>query len=270
MTQNIVLTSSMHRVGGAGNYLVPAPCGDTWDVLAEPNFTKSLAGYRVVALGGEVQLAQPQLTELSQWVREGGVVLAFASQLRAVDRHAEFVGMGLGDSRSVHISNVTDEETHWSSQADDHSNQRPFCVAQDGSEAFFIKTGGNPAVRSGWDNGKNDKCCTSAPNTCRWYPTLQACTAALATVTCLPCASGCNGTGSPLACPQWTECGGSQSSTLYTTTGSMGPNSSVLLSAAVTLTSTESQILPAVLRNDIGAVRLTSTCSLATHFPIQL
>ena len=102
--------------------------GDTWDVLAEPNFTKSLAGYRVVALGGEVQLAQPQLTELSQWVREGGVVLAFASQLRTVDRHAEFVGMGLGDSRSVHISNVTDEETHWSSQADDHSNQRPFCV----------------------------------------------------------------------------------------------------------------------------------------------
>ena len=86
---------------------------------------------------------------------------------------------------------------------------------------------------------------------------LQACTAALATATCLPCASGCNGTGSPLACPQWTECGGSQSSTLYTTTGSMGPNSSVLLSAGVTLTSTESQILPAVLRNDIGAVRLT-------------
>ena len=103
-------------------------------------------------------------------------MLAFASQLRAVDRHAEFVGMGLADSRSVHISNVTDEETHWSSQADDHSNQRPFCVAQDGSAAFFIKTGGNPAVRSGWDNGKNDKCCTSAPNTCRWYPTLQACT----------------------------------------------------------------------------------------------
>ena len=63
----------MHFNGGAGNYLVPAPCGDTWDVLAEPNFTKSLAGYRVVALGGEVQLAQPQLAELSQWVREGGV-----------------------------------------------------------------------------------------------------------------------------------------------------------------------------------------------------
>eukprot|EP01043_Picozoa_sp_COSAG02_P076955 COSAG02_NODE_16609_length_1071_cov_1.034979_2_plen_100_part_01 len=100
MTQSVVLTSSMHRVGRAGNYLVPAPCGDTWDVLAEPNFTKSLAGYRVVALGGEVQLAQSQLAELSQWVREGGVILAFASQLRAVDRHVEFVGTGLGDSRS--------------------------------------------------------------------------------------------------------------------------------------------------------------------------
>ena len=250
---NVVLTSPVHCVGGAGNYLVPAPCGDTWDVLAEPDFTKSLAGYRVAALGGEVQLAQDQLAELSQWVREGGVVLAFASQLRAVDGHAEFVGTGLGDSRSVRISNVTDEETHWSNQAGHHSNQRPFCVAQGGaSAAFFIKTGGNPAVRSGWDNGKNDKCCTSAPNTCRWYPTLQACTAALATVTCLPCAS-CNGTGSPLACPQWEDCGASQSSALSTTTGSMGPNTSVLLSAGVTLTSNESQILPAVLRNDIGA-----------------
>ena len=243
----------MHCVVGAGNYLVPAPCGDTWDVLAEPNFTKSLAGYRVVALGGELQLAQPQLAELSQWVRAGGVALVFASQLRVVDGHAGFVGMGLGDSRSVRVSNVTDEETRWSNQAGHHSNQRPFCVSQGGASAaaFFIKTGGNPAIRSGWDNGKNDKCCTSAPNTCRWFPTLQACTAALATATCLPCAS-CNGTSS-MACPQWKECGATQLSALSTTTGSMGPNTSVLLSAGVATKDNESSILPAVLRNNIGA-----------------
>ena len=245
-----------HCIGGAGNYLVPAPCGDTWDVLAEPNFTRSLGGYRMVALGGELQLGQQQLAELSQWVRDGGVALAFASQLRAVDGHAEFVGMGLGDrTLSVRIGNVTDEETHWSSQAaDHHSNQRPFCVSQGGTSAaaFYIKTGGNSAVTSGWDNGVNDKCCTSAPNACRWYPTLQACTAALMTATCLPCAS-CNGTGSALACPQWKECGASQTSALAATTGSMGASTSVLMSAGVTLTNNDSQILPAILRNKIGA-----------------
>ena len=29
------------------NYLVAGPFGDTWDVLAEPNFTKSLSMYRL-------------------------------------------------------------------------------------------------------------------------------------------------------------------------------------------------------------------------------
>ena len=222
-------------------------------MLAEPDFTRSLGGYRVVALGGELQLGQPQLAELSQWVQDGGVALVFASQLRTVEDHAGFVGMALGDSRLVRISNVTDEETHWSSQAAGHSSQRPFCVSQGGtSAAWYIKTGGDPAVTSGWDNGVHDKCCTSSLNTCRWYPTLQACNAALTAATCLPCAS-CDGSGSALACPQWKECGASHSFALSTTTGSMGTNASVLLSAAVTLTPNHSQILPAVLRNNIGA-----------------
>ena len=225
-------------------------------MLAEPDFTQSLTGYRVAALGGEIQLTQGQLGELTQWVRDGGVVLAFASQLRLVDGHAEFVGVHLSnDSSSVHVRNVTDDETKWSSsEAIDQSKQQPFCVSQGGaSSSYYIKTGGNPSVKSGWDNGVNDKCCTSALNTCRWYTTLQECTAALAGgADCLPCAS-CNGTGSPLSCPQWQECGGGQTLVLFTATGSMGTNTSALLSAGVTLTNNQTQRLPAVLRNHIGA-----------------
>lgn len=55
----------------------------------------------------------------------------------------------------------------------------PFCVNTNHGQ-FYIKDGGDPASRSGWDGGTKDKCCRDAKGSCRWFKSLPACEAALA------------------------------------------------------------------------------------------
>lgn len=58
---------------------------------------------------------------------------------------------------------------------------------------------GDPAIRSGWDSGKKDKCCRDAAGDCRWFSSLSSCQAALAKPGCKPCQPHETGIG----CPSW-------------------------------------------------------------------
>ncbi len=76
----------------------------------------------------------------------------------------------------------------------------PFCVNTNHGQ-FFIKDGGDPRVRSGWDSGNKDKCCRETPTTCRWFTSSTACESALKRKDrCIACKANESGIG----CPQWT------------------------------------------------------------------
>ena len=76
----------------------------------------------------------------------------------------------------------------------------PFCVNTNHGQ-FFIKDGGNPRVRSGWDGGTNDKCCRDTPTSCRWFTSSAACESVVTHKDyCIPCKANESGIG----CPQWT------------------------------------------------------------------
>ena len=76
----------------------------------------------------------------------------------------------------------------------------PFCVDTNHGQVF-IKVGGDPHVRSGWDGGTKDKCCRDAPASCRWFASSAACEAALKAPACL----ACKGNASNVGCPQWKQ-----------------------------------------------------------------
>jgi hypothetical protein len=83
----------------------------------------------------------------------------------------------------------------------------PFCALDTVGPKVFIKVGGDPRKRCGWDGGHLDKCCRRASrlhNDCRWYANESACTAALtlavaqpSTGYCEPCATAPNTVGCP-------------------------------------------------------------------------
>jgi hypothetical protein len=76
-----------------------------------------------------------------------------------------------------------------------NSSARWFCAScppcHKGSGSFYIKVGGRGASANstlGWHNSAGDRCCRSAPGECRWYPSQNACEAALQSgPLCLPC-----------------------------------------------------------------------------------
>lgn len=47
--------------------------------------------------------------------------------------------------------------------------QAPFCVWGEAAGAWFLKTGGDPTKRDGWDHGDRDKCCSSDAADCEWF-----------------------------------------------------------------------------------------------------
>merc|ERR1712096_159592 len=106
----------------------------------------------------------------------------------------------------------------------------------------------------GWDGGHSDKCCSSGPGNCLWYGTEKKCAAALAAgVACDPCANCSSGGPTDVTCPQWSGCGTADTIPFTTTAGSMGSNTSVLLSVdGNSAAANRSLTLPAVLRNNIG------------------
>jgi hypothetical protein len=72
------------------------------------------------------------------------------------------------------------------------------------SYSYFIKTGGDPGVISGF-NPLYDKCCCMSANDCHWFvnvdnaTTLSACTSFLHLESCLSCGN----VSSSLGCPDW-------------------------------------------------------------------
>lgn len=244
------------------NYMVAAPFGDTWDVLAEVNFTQSLSMYRVAVLGGDVSLDPGHMAELMQWVEQGGVLMAFASQFRAVEGHDYLIGVKLGANDSL-VSvggGFVDHETKWHSTTPSVADHRPFCSPQTAAttpaessmmaSSYYIKTGGDPSKRTGWDGGEDDKCCASSPQNCRWFATLAACNAALAAgVSCAPCGS-CRSNRTSVSCPDWEACPVLTDVPLGQLAGPLGNNASVWLSVDAHGTQLAQ---PAVLRNNLGA-----------------
>lgn len=49
------------------------------------------------------------------------------------------------------------------------SPQQPFCVWGEAAGAYFLKTGGDPSKRDGWDHGLRDHCCSTDAANCRWF-----------------------------------------------------------------------------------------------------
>lgn len=79
----------------------------------------------------------------------------------------------------------------------------PFCV-EGPSGHYYIKTGGDPTVKTGWAGPPSDRCCranTPSGEDCRWFDTEAGCTAALPRWQQL-CLS-CNDHPTPIGCPQW-------------------------------------------------------------------
>ena len=74
----------------------------------------------------------------------------------------------------------------------------PFCVYAAAAGGYYLKTGGDPAITAGWDQGHSDKCCSSDASDCVWFPTAAAC-AAFPPAHC----RACRASDSDLGCPSW-------------------------------------------------------------------
>ena len=85
--------------------------------------------------------------------------------------------------------------------------QLPFCDYCAPCSAWFLKTGGDPTKRVGWDHGLSDKCCSTDASDCVWFPTEAECNAYDAS-SCRVCAVGEDDVG----CPSWSSGGGGGSS----------------------------------------------------------
>jgi hypothetical protein len=176
--------------------------------------------YSVAILAGEVQLSGDTMAKLTRWVRMGGTVVLFPSQLQGTSTTStqELVGAQLqkGGSRPLPtpIATIVDVEDGWrhnrSTPAPSPFGQppptyngtqsAPFCVQA--NTEWYIKTGGNASVKGGWDVGRSiDKCCRQNASSCMWFYSAAACTAALTNPNhCLPCASP---SAVNIGCPTW-------------------------------------------------------------------
>lgn len=74
----------------------------------------------------------------------------------------------------------------------------PFCVYAAAAGGYYLKTGGDPAVRAGWDQGHSDKCCSTGASDCVWFATAAAC-AAFPPAQC----RACRASDSDMGCPSW-------------------------------------------------------------------
>lgn len=77
-------------------------------------------------------------------------------------------------------------------------NSTPFCVFCSACGAWYLKTGGDPSITSGWDQGFEDKCCSQDATDCFWFTSLGACQAH-SPAQCRACAAG----DSDMGCPAW-------------------------------------------------------------------
>jgi hypothetical protein len=206
-------------------YQVPSPYGDIFDFLLEHGDLGVMLAescYSVAFLAGEVTLSDADVARLLPWIERGGTLVVFASQLQQLDTLTAEALVGARVRYATRLPNTTrglisvlDTETGWR-----HNRSAPtpspftpppppagaaLCVPHGGSpESYYIKTGGNRSVKSGWDGGTQDKCCRVSARGCGWWYSMAACEAALRNLSssnsvCLPCASGEVNIG----CPSW-------------------------------------------------------------------
>ena len=86
----------------------------------------------------------------------------------------------------------------WGGGGGGGGNTTPFCVFCAACGAWYLKTGGDPSITSGWDQGFNDKCCSTDASNCYWFPTEGACQAH-SPAQCRACSAG----DSDMGCPSW-------------------------------------------------------------------
>eukprot|EP01052_Picozoa_sp_SAG31_P010194 SAG31_NODE_550_length_14214_cov_3.054269_6_plen_477_part_00 len=243
------------------NYLVPSPYGDIFDILNERGSIAALPLYRAVVFTGNVTLGDNEVSQLQSWIQKGGTAMVFASQFQSSSQAVASSFLGAILQRNVHVAlkNVSDIETGWHHATDSsllphHGVQAPFCVPQStrNSPPYYIKTGGDPQVKVGWDNG--DRCCrvnNPGGEDCYWFASLVECEVALRgpdRATCLPCRQGCNITNN--GCPSWTD----QCPSPPPPPAPLGLTLSRLTTAhnVMLATTTDGKPTPVVLRNTIG------------------
>jgi hypothetical protein len=207
-------------------YQVPSPYGDIFDFLLEHGDLGVMLAescYSVAFLAGEVTLSDADVARLLPWIERGGTLVVFASQLQQLNTSTAEALVGARVRYATRLPNTTrglisvlDTETGWR-----HNRSAPtpspftpppppagaaLCVPHGGSpESYYIKTGGNRSVKSGWDGGTQDKCCRVSASGCGWWYSMAACEAALRNLSsssnsvCLPCVSGEVNIG----CPSW-------------------------------------------------------------------
>jgi hypothetical protein len=231
------------------NYLVGSPYGDSFDILAEHNFTQALPLYRVATLAGGVSLGADEVMALHEWATGGGTLVLFASQL-SVDG-TTLIGASLGEEVPIgQIHSVKDLETGWmnASSATAKIPPKPFCAPQKAGAVtgnFYIRVGGDgPNVHSGWGGG--NKCCQSGPGACRWYGSRALCDASIATAVCEPCAS-CEAAND--GCPTW-ACEGKSDGVLRLVSRMI--SSAALLEATLGNGSSTAISRPVAIRNTVG------------------
>ena len=201
---------------------------DAADLLLPRNLSAAtlLGGYSVAIVAGlgEGGLDEALAAALVAFVEGGGsVVLAAADAAAAIEAGwlpPSFLGFAAlappAPGELFNASLVRDLQTGWTRPT---ASAEPFCVEAAAGQ-FYIKTGGDPAKRSGWDGGGADRCCSTDAADCRWFASATSCAEALplAPIICRACpaaaassAAAAAAAGSSAAtdvgCPAWSAPG---------------------------------------------------------------
>lgn len=185
------MESQLHTINSEHGYMVETPYGDLVDLVIAPNSLPAIQlndAYRVVVVAGLNEAINDSLASLlTNFVEKGGtLIIAVDDALNAIESNAfssEFLGFKLGDNKNmttITVASVEDLQTGWQKTAPE--TQKPFCALQNANESgpFYIKTGGDPNVRNGWDGGIVDKCCSTSGTACIWCNNIDECAASLA------------------------------------------------------------------------------------------
>ena len=168
------------------------------------------AALAVVSTGATAPITAAPATASRLTIANGAVSASFSSatgelvsliNIRSAAGPDDYLhpvpGGGTGSSRKA---------GHWSSAS--RPPLAPFCASQTpgGAGSWYIKTGGDVSIRSGWKGPPTDRCCRAkdaSGGNCRWYSTEALCLADLAgwRTLCLSCSVDSN----PVGCPMWAD-----------------------------------------------------------------
>ena len=233
-------------------YMTASPFGDIFDVLQQIRSLTAtdippgvLSLYRILWFAGDVILDSQRVDAIVSFCRAGGTAVFRSGQLLQLRDGSnqslitELSGAVFGSRQLVRqLVYAHDPQTNWNRTA---INPKPFCAMGAHATQWYIKTGGDPSVRHGWDGGRVDKCCRAAPHSCRWFSSKESCEEAIAkrNLSCLRCGDGDVNIG----CPVW------PTNTMVQTLNRSESQVQVVVTAA---TATPTRTYPAVIRNLIG------------------